>query len=474
MDVLWGLGGMAALLLLALALSTDRRAIRPRTVGGALALQFGIGVLVLYWEAGERALEWASDGVNAVIGASEDGIAFLFGRLVEGEGTIFAFQVLPVVIFVASLVAVLFHLGIMQKIVHVIGGALRLLLGTSHTESLNAAANVFVGQTEAPLFIRPYLARTTRSELFAIMVGGLATVAGTVLVGYSLLGARLDYLIAASFMAAPGGLLMAKIIIPETEEPALVTGARSQTEGTEDQHAEGPSGAREAGHRGAHDRQAHDREKRGGEKRDGADDGGGDGAAHGPRSGSGAAATVTEAPGGEPDDRPRNVIDAAARGAADGLRLALNIAAMLLAFISLIALLNLLLGVVGGWFGAPDLSFEQLIGYVFAPIMTVIGVPWSEAVDSGSFVGQKIVLNEFVAFTDFAPESDEFSPKTAMITTFALTGFANFSSLAILLGGLGSLIPQRRGEIAQLGIRAVLAGTLANLMSAAIAGMFVG
>ncbi len=446
MDVLWGLGGMAGLLVIALALSTNRRAIRLRTVGGALAIQLAVGALVLYWEQGERALEWASDGVNAVITSANDGIGFLFGRLVEGEGTIFALQVLPVVIFVASLVAVLFHLGIMQKIVHVIGGGLRVVLGTSHTESLNAAANVFVGQTEAPLFIRPYLARMTRSELFAVMVGGLATVAGTVLVGYSLLGARLDYLIAASFMAAPGGLLMAKIIIPETEEPAVVTGARSEGVGTgpggKDEHPEGP--VAEGGARPGTEPAT-------------------------------AAAVATKSSGGEPEEeRPRNVIDAAARGAADGLKLALNIAAMLLAFISLIALLNLLLGVVGGWFGAPDLSFEQLIGYVFAPVMTMIGVPWSEAVDSGSFVGQKLVLNEFVAFADFAPQIDQFSEKTATITTFALTGFANFSSLAILLGGLGSLIPQRRGEIAQLGIRAVLAGTLANLMSAAIAGMFVG
>jgi concentrative nucleoside transporter, CNT family len=453
MDVLWGLGGMAGLLLIAFALSTDRRAIRLRTVGGALAIQLGVGVLVLYWEAGEQALEWVSDGVNAVIGASEDGIGFLFGRLVEGEGTIFALQVLPVVIFVASLVAVLFHLGIMQKIVHVIGGGLRVVLGTSHTESLNAAANVFVGQTEAPLFIRPYLARITRSELFAIMVGGLATVAGTVLVGYSLLGARLEYLIAASFMAAPGGLLMAKIIMPETEEPAVVTGARSETEGGGVEPHAGDHGAGRAADEGAADE---------GDTRPGAETGT-------------ATAAATKAADGEPEEeRPSNVIDAAARGAADGLRLALNIAAMLLAFISLIALLNLLLGVVGGWFGEGDLSFEQLIGYVFAPVMSMIGVPWSEAVDAGSFVGQKLVLNEFVAFADFAPQSGDFSEKTATITTFALTGFANFSSLAILLGGLGSLIPQRRGDIAQLGIRAVLAGTLANLMSAAIAGMFVG
>ncbi|MFR9674993.1 NupC/NupG family nucleoside CNT transporter [Streptomyces sp. TR02-1] len=451
MDVLWGLGGMAGLLLIAVALSTDRRAIRLRTVAGALGLQFGVAALVLYWDAGAQALEWLSAGVNAVIGTAGDGIDFLFGRLVQGEGTVFALQVLPVVIFVASLVAVLFHLGIMQKIVQVIGGALRLALGTSHTESLNAAANVFVGQTEAPLLVRPYLARTTPSELFAIMVGGLATVAGTVLVGYSLLGARLEYLIAASFMAAPGGLLMAKIVMPETEEPALVTGARADTEGEDWTH-------HMHHHHEGHAAPEH--------------------AARGDRSEVGGVTAAAVAAGtavdASEDEHPRNVIDAAARGAAEGLRLALNIAAMLLAFISLIALLNLLLGEVGGWFGHPDASFEQLIGYVFAPVMSMIGVPWAEAVDAGSFVGQKLVLNEFVAFADFGPQADRFSPKTVVVVTFALTGFANFSSLAILLGGLGSLVPRRRSDIARFGVRAVLAGTLANLMSAAIAGIFIG
>ncbi|MCF6523135.1 NupC/NupG family nucleoside CNT transporter [Streptomyces sp. JJ36] len=527
MDVLWGLGGMAALLVIAFALSTDRRAIRPRTVFGALGIQLGMGVLVLYWEQGERLLKLASDGVAAVIESSEDGTNFLFGRLLEGEGTIFAFQVLPVVIFVASLAAVLFHLGIMQRVVHGIGGALRIVLGTSHAESMNAAANMFVGQTEAPLFIRPYLARLTRSELFAVMVGGLATVAGTVLVGYSLLGAPLEYLIAASFMAAPGGLLMAKIIMPETGRPELIgpghdTGARppaaagrtgfaaalarltpgrsgTRTPGGPQEGAGPGEGAGRGGARDA-DRWSAGRwsEDAPGTDRQSGDDDGGDArrdaaegdddrrddgrpadagteegarAAGGPPGGGGRAASAMAA---ADEDRPLNVIDAAARGASDGLRLALNIGAMLLAFISLIALLNLLLGTVGGWFGEDDLSFQQLIGYVFAPVMALIGVPWEEAVESGAFVGQKLVLNEFVAFAEFGPQIDQFSEKTATITTFALTGFANFSSLAILLGGLGSLIPHRRGEIAQLGIRAIFAGTLANLMSAAIAGMLVG
>lgn len=410
MQILWGLGGMVVLLAIAYALSMERRAIRPRTVLGALAIQVALGVVVLYWEAGQRALQAVSRGVQAVIDSSREGIEFVFGPALPEEGLVFAFQVLPVIIFFASLTSVLYHLNVLQWVVRVIGGALQRALGTSQAESMNATANIFVGQTEAPLVIRPYIAGMTRSEFFAVMVGGLSTVAGSVLVGYSLLGARLEYLIAASFMAAPAALLMAKMILPETQEPLTATAS---------------TGA--AGDDGAEDPLHH-----------------------------------------------RNVIDAAAAGASDGLRLALNVGAMLIAFISLIALLNLILGAVGGLFGFPDLTFELVLGYVFAPIMFVIGVPWSEAIDAGSFLGQKVILNEFVAFSNFGPEAEQFSQKTAAIVTFALTGFANLGSLAILLGGLGGLAPERRPQIAQLGIRAVLAGTLANLMSAAIAGILIG
>lgn len=418
MDVLWGLGGMVVLLGLAVALSTDRRAIRLRTVAGALALQVGFGVIVLFWSTGEKALSAASRGVQAVINSSREGIEFLFGPVLPEEGLVFAFQVLPVIIFFASLTAVLYHLHVLQVVVRVIGGGLQKVLGTSHAESMNATANIFVGQTEAPLVIRPYVAGMTRSEFFAVMVGGLSTVAGSVLVGYSLLGADLEYLIAASFMAAPGALLMAKIIIPETGEPQDVV-PREGDDTPDTTEGDDPPAQAEAG-------------------------------------------------------RHRNVIDAAASGAADGLRLALNIGAMLIAFISLVALLNLALGGVGGLFGYEDLTFEQILGYAFSPIMTAIGVPWGEAVEAGSFLGQKVVLNEFVAFSDFGPQAGDFSPKTAAIITFALTGFANLGSLGILLGGLGGIAPQRRSEIAQLGVRAILAGTLANLMSATIAGVLIG
>ena len=475
MYVLWGLGGMVGLLALAWLLSENRRAIRWRTVLPALAIQAGFGVIVLYWPTGQRALAFVTLGVQAIIDSSAEGIDFVFGGVLGGEGIqfTFAFQVLPVIIFFASLTAVLYHFGILQFVVEKLGGALGWALGTRKAESVNAAGNIFVGQTEAPLVIRPYLKGLTRSGLFAVMVGGLSTVAGSVLVGYALLGAPLEYLIAASFMAAPGALLMAKMILPErledldADDPDLVAPRRrrrkSEAEDGRTRVTAGGSAATEVtdGRTGTPGTGVGD-----------VDTGGSDPA-------------VASRPATPPDEDDileseepseeghRNVIDAAASGAADGLRLALTIGAMLLAFISLIALVNLILGAVGGWFGYPDLTFEQILGYLFAPIMTMIGVPWSEAASAGSFVGQKVVVNEFVAFSNFAPIIDEFTPRTAAIITFALTGFANLGSLGILLGGLGSLIKDRRGEIAQLGIRAIMAATLANLMSATIAGILI-
>lgn len=444
-DVLWGIGGMAGLLFIAFALSSNRRAVRPRTVIAALALQVGFGVLVLFWGPGRWLLQQVSTGFQAVIDTSGEGISFLFGSLIPEEGSVFALQVLPVIVFFASLTAVLYHWGILQKVVELLGGALGKLLGTSHAESVNAAANIFVGQTEAPLVIRPYIKRLSRSGLFAVMVGGLSTVAGSVLVGYSLLGAPLEYLIAASFMAAPGALLMAKILVPEDDpeavarEQELVHAGRTRRRG-----AAGTTASPGTAAEGETPLEAE------------------------------ADAEVSEEADELAEMKHRNVIDAAASGASDGLRLALNVGAMLLAFISLIALLNLLIGVVAGWFGYGDLTFEQILGWVFSPVMMMIGVPWSEAVDAGSFLGQKIVLNEFVAFSNFAPTIGDFSPKTAAIITFALTGFANLSSFGILLGGLGGLAPERRSQIAELGMRAILGGTLANLMSATIAGVLIG
>lgn len=432
MQVLWGVGGMVVLLAIAFALSVDRRAIRPRTVLAALAIQFGLAVIVLYWDVGKQGLRVLSGWVQSAINAANEGIDFLFGPVLPSGGgeTVVAFQVLPIIVFIASLSAVLYHWRILQWVVRILGGGLQRLLGTGRAESVNAAANMFLGQTEAPLLVRPYLRGMTRSEIFAVMVGGLSTVAGTMLAGYAQLGARLDYLIAASFMAAPGGLLMAKIIIPERRD----RDAQAESEQPEASQA---SEASEVSDESEQDSAA------------GRDD-----------------AQAEPRP-------PRNVIDAAATGASDGLRLALNVGAMLLAFVSLIALINVVLGQVGEWFGAEGLSLEQLFGYVFAPVMFLIGIPWPEAVQAASYLGEKVVLNEFIAFADFAPNAGQFSGSTATIITFALTGFANFGSLAILLGGLGGLVPARRQWIAEFGIRAVLAGTLANLMSATIAGILV-
>lgn len=438
LTILWGLGGMLALLLIAWLLSADRGGVRWRTVMAALGLQIGFGVLTLYWEPGQRALSAVADGVSAVIGSAGAGIDFLFGPVLPEEGSVFAFQVLPVIVFFASLTAVLFHLGLLQFVVNRIGRALGWALGTGRYESVNAAANIFVGQTEAPLLIKPYIRRLDESALFAVMVGGLSTVAGSVLAGYALMGASMEYLIAASFMAAPGALLMAKIMVPDG---VLAPASRSAGRGDAAvPSAEATGGATVAGA----DRPAADHEH----PQDPQDE------------------HVAE-------EEADNVIEAAALGAQEGLKLALTIGAMVLAFISLIQLMNLLLGTVGGWFGYGDLSFEQILGWVFAPVMTVVGVPWSEASTSGSFLGQKIVLNEFVAFANYTPVAETLSARTQAITTFALTGFANLGSLGILLGGLGGLAPERRGDIARLGLRAILAATLANLMSAAIAGILI-
>ncbi|KPM82954.1 MULTISPECIES: NupC/NupG family nucleoside CNT transporter [Pseudoalteromonas] len=404
MTTFMSLVGIVVLLGIAFAASTNRKAINLRTVGIAFLLQVLIGGFVLFFEVGKNVLASMSRGVSSVIGYANDGISFLFGSLASQDtlGFIFAIQVLPVIVFFSALVAVLYHIGVMDWIIKILGGGLQKLLKTSRPESLSATANIFVGQTEAPLIVKPFIASMTKSELFAVMVGGLATVAGSVMAGYVTIGVELKYLIAASFMAAPGGFLMAKMIVPETETP----------------------------------------------KEDLAD------------------LDVQE-------EKPVNVIDAAASGAANGMQLALNVGAMLLAFVALIALLNGLLGGIGGWFDHPTLTLQEILGYVFAPVAWLLGVPWDEAVIAGSFIGQKVVVNEFVAYLDFINYRDTLSAHTQAIVTFALCGFANLSSIAILLGGLGGMAPSRRKDIARLGLRAVLAGSMANLMSAAIAGFFL-
>ena len=415
-----GLAGILVILGLAFLLSTDRRAIRPRVVGAAFALQVAIAVLVLYAPWGVRALQGASAGVSALLGYAHNGVDFLFGPLATPEigGNSFAIAALPVIIFFASLVSILYYLGVMQLIVRWIGGAIEQVVGVSKVESLCAAANIFVGQSESPLVIRPYLAGLTPAQLFTVMTSGMAGVAGTILAAYASMGIRIEYLLAASFMAAPGGILMAKIIMPDTvapKEPELPLG------------------------------------------------------------------TTGEIVPGEPlpdathdEERPANLIMAAAQGAQTGVKLAVAVGAMVLAFVALVALANGILTGIGHLFTTEDITFQGLLGRVFQPVMFLLNVPWDEAARAGGLFGEKIVLNEFVAYIDLGKQAAQLSPRTVAVVTFALCGFANFSSIAIQMAVTGGLAPNQRPVIARLGLRALAAGSLANLMSAALAGLLIG
>ncbi|RBM43759.1 NupC/NupG family nucleoside CNT transporter [Vibrio tarriae] len=394
--------GMGAILLVAWLFSTNRKNINLRTVSLALLLQIFFALLVLYVPAGKEALNRVTGAVSQLINYGQDGIGFVFGGLANGSvGFVFAINVLGIIIFFSALISGLYHLGIMPKVINLIGGGLQKLLGTGRAESLSATANIFVGMIEAPLVVKPYLHKMTDSQFFAVMSGGLASVAGGTLVGYASLGVELNYLIAAAFMSAPAGLLMAKIMLPETEQ---VDAAIAQDE----------------------------------------------------------------------LDLPKstNVVEAIADGAMSGVKIAVAVGATLLAFVSVIALLNGLLGWFGGWFGI-ELSFELIMGYVFAPVAWLIGIPWHEAITAGSLIGNKVVVNEFVAFIQLIEVKEQLSVHSQAIVTFALCGFANISTMAILIGGLGSLVPERRSFISQYGFRAIGAGVLANLMSASIAGVIL-
>ena len=381
-------------------LSNNKKHIKWRTIIIGFLIQFGFALIVLKWSVGRYVLSKVALGVQGVISYANEGKGFVFGSLTN-DGSIFVVNVLCVIIFISAVVSILYYLGIMQFIIRVIGGALSKLLGTSQLETISASANIFLGQTEAPLLIKPYVAKLTESELFTVMVGGLASVSGSILVGYSLLGIPIEYLISASFMAAPAGLIISKMLYPETEFDKI----QNEVKMVKDDSA--------------------------------------------------------------------NVVDAASKGAIDGLGLVLNIAAIILAFVALIALVNGLIGWIGGWFGFSNLSLQTILGYIFAPVAAIIGVPWGESVLAGSLIGQKIILNEFVAFTSMSPLLPELSAKTTAIVTFALCGFANISSIAILIGGIGGMAPNRKHDIARLGWKAVLGGTLANLLSATIAGLLL-
>ena len=403
MQLLMSLVGVVTIFAIAVLFSDNRKAINRRTWLIAFTLQTLIAAFVLYVPAGGRVLDSVVRGVQFVINQGKHGIEFVFGTQIESSlGFTIAFNVLPVIVFFAALMSVLYYLGIMQRVVGTFGGWLHKLLGTSHAESVSAVSNIFVGHTDAPLVVRPYLKNMTRSELFAVMTGGCATIAGAVMMGYAQMGVELKYLITASFMAAPGGLMMAKIMMPETAA-----------------HEEAP-----------------------------------------------------EQEEIEEEDPPVNIFEAIGNGAIIGMNVALSVGAMLVAFVGLIYLVNGLLGLFGGLIGIDDLTVQWVLGKLFAPIAFLIGVPWGEAVQAGSLIGQKLVINEFYAFVSFIEIKETLSPYTQLVVTFALCGFSNLASIAILLGGLGAIAPTRRHDIARLGLKAVIGGTLVNLLNASLAGFF--
>ncbi|WP_120866285.1 NupC/NupG family nucleoside CNT transporter [Helicobacter pylori] len=409
---LFSVVGMAVLFLIAWVFSGNKRAINYRTIISAFVIQVALGALALYVPLGREMLQGLASGIQSVIGYGYEGVRFLFGNLApnaKGDqgigGFIFAINVLAIIIFFASLISLLYYLKIMPLVINLIGGALQRCLGTSKAESMSAAANIFVAHTEAPLVIKPYLKSMSDSEIFAVMCVGMASVAGPVLAGYASMGIPLPYLIAASFMSAPGGLLFAKIIYPQNEAIS------SHADVSAEKHV--------------------------------------------------------------------NAIEAIANGASTGLNLALHVGAMLLAFVGMLALINGLLGVVGGFLGMDHLSLGLILGTLLKPLAFMLGIPWSQAGIAGEIIGIKIALNEFVGYMQFLPYLGDNPPlilseKTKAIITFALCGFANLSSVAMLIGGLGSLVPKKKDLIVRLALKAVLVGTLSNFMSATIAGLFIG
>jgi CNT family concentrative nucleoside transporter len=397
--------GMASLILIGVILSRDRRAISVRTVGSAFLLLVSVAALVLFVPLGKEFLFTIGEAVQWVINYSNVGISFLFGELVTDKvGFVFALRILPIIIFFSALMAVLYHLGIMQWVVKLIGGLFQRVIGTQRVESFCAAANIFVSQAEAPLVVKPYIKSVSDSQLFAIMVTGMSTVAGSMLAGYAAMGIRIDYLVAASVMAAPSGLLMAKILYPNSKE---------------DEHR------------------------------------------------------VSEEVVEEPEERSANVIAAVAEGAANGTRIAVNVGAMLIAFIALLSLLNGIFGLLGSFIGLENLTFELILGYLFAPIAWLMGVRWEDAQVVGNLIGKKTILNEFVAYVDFVQIKHSISEHSQAVATFALCGFANIASIAVMVGSLGAIAPSRREDAARMGLRAVAAATLANLMNATLASFFL-
>lgn len=385
-------------------LSSNRKSINWRTVGSGLGLQLMLGLLILKTDVGQTFFEYGRRGFERFLAFTNEGSTFIFGSLSDASevGFVFFTMVLPTILFMSAVMSVLYHIGVMQFVIKAMAWVMAKVMRTSGAESLAAAANVFAGQTEAPLVVKPFISKMTRSELLALMTGGMATVAGGVLAAYVGFGIDAGHLLAASAMSAPAALVCAKILVPETQQ--------SVTEGT---------------------------------------------------------LRV------ELEKKTVNVIDAAASGASEGLKLALNVGAMLLAFIALVALLNGILSGLGGLVGFPSLSFELITGYLFSPVAFMIGVPWEDCLAVGGLLGKKLVLNEFVAYMDLKELMGQLQQRSIIISTYALCGFANFSSIAIQVGGIGVLAPERRKDLAELGVRSLIAGTLACLMTASVAGIFI-
>ncbi len=391
--------GLIVMMLIAWSISSDRKRMNFRLIISGVVIQFIFALLILKTVPGKVMFSGARFAVAKIISFSDEGAAFVFGPGFREH--FFAFSVLPTIIFVSAVMAVLFHLGVMQIIVKGIAKVMVWIMDTSGSESLAAAANIFIGQTEAPLVIKPYIPTMTSSELMAMMTSGMATVAGGVMAAYAGLGADAGHLLAASIMSAPASLVIAKIIIPEKEV--------SPTKGV----------------------------------------------------------VKLDIP-----KKDSNVLDAACRGASEGLKLALNVAAMLIAFIAIIGLLNWGFKIFPPVNGAP-LSLQRILGWCFSPMAWLLGVEWKDALTVGSLLGEKTILNEFIAYTDLIKIKEAISPRSFTIATYALCGFANFSSIAIQIGGIGSLVPSRRKDFAKLGLKAMVGGTLAAFMTAAIAGMLI-
>lgn len=414
MDIMRSIVGMAVLLIIAFLLSVNKKRISLRTTGAALVLQIAIGGIMLYFPPGKWLVEQAALGVHKIMSYSDAGSAFIFGSLVgdkmdvlfDGAGFIFAFRVLPAIIFVTALISLLYYIRVMGGLIRILGGIFQKALNISKVESFVAVTTIFLGQNEIPAIVKPFINRLNRNELFTVICSGMASIAGSMMIGYAGMGVPIDYLLAASLMAIPGGILFARILSPATEESKVTFENLSFT-----------------------------------------------------------------------DTPPKSVIEAVASGAMTGLKIAVGVATVVMTFVAIIALINGIIGGIGGWFGYGNITLEGIFGWILAPLAWIMGVDWADASLAGSLIGQKLAINEFVAYLNLSPylqPGSTLDVKTTAIISFALCGFANFGSIGVVVGALSAISPQRAPEIAQLGMRALAAATLSNLMSATIAGFFIG